>query len=223
MPQDTFIATSINNKLTYFIDSCILAQGAQALNQKGPMAIFGERILRKVLSGLHDRAVGLSERLELVHGPSAARVLSFASQAFQPEYLGAGLQVRLLDDRRVWTVLPFDLRNRVADGPLSMGRLAQLAEFTIRCFIERHVDLRLQNAELTRLEVELDQPIYGETWARFEWPEADLENWLGEIRRQRLTKREPVVTLLSDKEQRLGQVRMELRIASQLALNGLKE
>lgn len=158
-----------------------------------------------------------------MHGPSAARLLSLASQVLQPVFAGSGMQIRQLDDRRIWVSLPFDLRNRVDEGDISIGRLSQLGEFTLRSYLERHVDLQFHQLQFLKLEVELEQPVFGEVWARFEWPEAELEEWLQQTRQQRQTEREFVLMLLSHREQRVGQVRAQVAIASQLALNGLKE
>ncbi|MGE0761947.1 MAG: hypothetical protein AB7N80_01585 [Bdellovibrionales bacterium] len=155
----------------------------------------------------------LAHRLESYSPELAKRVLNYASQVVQPELLATLFNLEEWSDIRVGVTVPL--------SGATAGNLVTLSEFMARTLMGRHLPLQNSDAfSVQKVIAQLDTPFHQAVKLRLELKAADREAWLNDVFRDGQAFRELVVRIWSAREQRLGEIQLEVRLHHTPALPG---
>lgn len=145
----------------------------------------------------------------------AKRIISYASQIWEPQSAGMGLRLKVWEDQKVVMQLPYRWRNRNRAGDVTLSSLTGASEVAMRLFFERHLDpesyaIHVQSATVTCFE-----SLKEDLFLQVEVATQDLEDWLFKVQHAKDLHVEMEVPIFSEGGRRTALVQLGVYIKSQ--------
>ncbi len=144
-----------------------------------------------------------AQRLESKEPRLAKHILSYASRIWQRDLLGSDYKVAEWSDERVGLEIP-RRSHRAA------GTLVTLAEFMVRTLLGRHWP-DLEGLSVQGAELKLSGPMVSVVAMRCELSGEEREAWMRQALTANSEPKEIAVWLWGPEDQRLGEVRLQIR------------